>query len=98
MGKAGEVYDETAVLYDLRTGNPYTEIARKAEVRAIERHARGRVLDAGCGTGYHLRALDDAVGVDVSKAMVDLAKKTGKTVRKADIEKLPFRTQRRPGH
>ena len=90
MGSAGSVYDETAVIYDLRTGNPYTEQVRRAEVRLLERYASGRILDAGCGTGYHLRALENAVGVDVSGAMVELARKTGKPVRKADVERLPF--------
>jgi SAM-dependent methyltransferase len=90
--KQGErVYDETAVNYDLRSGNPYTERVRKAEVRLLERHARGRILDAGCGTGYHLRALDNVVGVDASAEMVRLARGTGKPVRRANIERLPFK-------
>ncbi len=91
MGKAEVVYDETAVIYDLRTWNPYTERVRVEEAMLLERHARGRILDAGCGTGYHLRALDDVIGVDASGEMVRLARKTGKPVRKADVEKLPFR-------
>jgi ubiquinone/menaquinone biosynthesis C-methylase UbiE len=91
MGRAESVYDETAVSYDLRSGNPYTERVRKAEVGFLERHARGRILDAGCGTGYHLRALDNVVGVDASAGMVELARKTGKPVRRASIERLPFR-------
>jgi ubiquinone/menaquinone biosynthesis C-methylase UbiE len=92
MGEEAErVYDRTAVMYDLRSGNPYTERVRAAEAALLERYARGRVLDAGCGTGYHLRALDDVVGVDASGEMVRLARKTGKTVRKARVEKLPFR-------
>jgi ubiquinone/menaquinone biosynthesis C-methylase UbiE len=88
--KAAKVYDETAVNYDLRSGNPYTERVRAAEARLIRRYARGRILDAGCGTGYHLRALNDVVGVDVSEEMLKQARKVGKHVEKADIERLPF--------
>lgn len=91
MAQAERVYDETAVNYDLRSGNPYTEKVREGEVALIERHARGRILDAGCGTGYHLRRLDNVVGVDVSGEMVRLARRTGRPVRRADIERLPFR-------
>jgi ubiquinone/menaquinone biosynthesis C-methylase UbiE len=89
--QAEHVYDETAINYDLRSGNPYTERVRIAEARFIERHAQGRVLDVGCGTGYHLRALENVLGVDVSEEMVKLARKSGREVQKADIEKLPFR-------
>jgi SAM-dependent methyltransferase len=91
MDQAKRVYDRTAINYDLRSGNPYTERVRIREARMISRHVRGRVLDAGCGTGYHLRALDDALGIDVSGEMVKLAGKTGRKVRKADVERLPFR-------
>jgi SAM-dependent methyltransferase len=91
MAQAERVYDETAVNYDLRSGNPYTERVRKAEARLLKSHVRGMILDAGCGTGYHLRALENAVGVDISGEMVRLARKTGRPVRKASIERLPFK-------
>jgi SAM-dependent methyltransferase len=90
MKTAGQVYDEKAVVYDLRTKNPYTDLVRLRELRLIERFASGSILDAGCGTGFHLRALDNAVGVDISNEMVSLAKKTGMPVKKANIENLPF--------
>ncbi len=89
--EASRVYDETAVSYDLRSKNPYTDILRKRELLLIERHARGRILDAGCGTGFHLRALDNAIGIDSSSEMVRLAKETHLPVKKGDIERLPFR-------
>ena len=91
MNQAEKVYDMTAITYDLRSGNPYTERVRKAEASLISRHASGRILDAGCGTGYHLRALGNITGVDISVEMVKLARKAGKPVIKADIESLPFR-------
>ena len=91
MGQAEKVYDRTAILYDLRGGNPYTERVRDREARMIAKHARGRVLDAGCGTGYHLRALGNVVGMDISGEMVKLARKTGKQVRKGNVEEIPFR-------
>jgi ubiquinone/menaquinone biosynthesis C-methylase UbiE len=91
MGVAEQVYDYTAINYDLRSGNPYTERVRAVEAALIKKHASGRILDAGCGTGYHLRALDNVIGIDVSKRMVDLAKKTGRPVKRANVESLPFK-------
>lgn len=90
MGEPGKVYDETAVIYDLRTKNPCTDLVRFRELRLIERYGGGRTLDAGCGTGFHLRAMRNAVGVDISGEMVRLARKTGSLARKANIERLPF--------
>jgi ubiquinone/menaquinone biosynthesis C-methylase UbiE len=63
-------------------------------------HARGRVLDVGCGTGVLLRRLSErgrAVGVDLSP---DMLAKAGRRSREqgfaaalvcADVQHLPFR-------
>ncbi len=53
----------------------------------------GRVLDVGCGTGTFLRELPDLyekVGVDVSAAMLDVARSRGLDVRIASGGDLPF--------
>jgi ubiquinone/menaquinone biosynthesis C-methylase UbiE len=87
---AREVYEKTAGIYDRRSSNPYTMRFREMELGFLRRFARGRVLDAGCGTGFHLPYLDDVVGLEPSKGMREIAKKTGKEVIDGDVEKLPF--------
>jgi len=83
-----EVYDSLAASYDARHENPWTRRMRAAERPFLEL-AFGKVLDVGCGTGYHLRVFPGAVGVDCSEGMLREARKRGKAV-KARAEKLPF--------
>lgn len=56
---------------------------------------RGRtVLDAGCGTGRYLRELNacgaQAIGIDLSAAMLTRARATTMKVARADLRALPF--------
>ena len=91
MNQAKDLYDRTAIEYDLRSGNPYTERVRAMEASLISGHAGGKVLDAGCGTGYHLRAVRNAQGIDISEEMVELARHTGKKVRVGNVERMKFK-------
>lgn len=82
-----------------------TSVARSAfhqdEVRARRLvHFAGipqgaRVLDVGCGPGpllsHLVRQGARAVGVDLSRPMLDLARETRATALQADMESLPFR-------
>lgn len=86
-----KVYGETAWFYDRRSSNPYTMKLRGMELNFLKRFAKGRVLDAGCGTGFHLPYLEDVVGVEPVKGMREIARKTGKRVVDGDVEKLAFR-------
>lgn len=56
---------------------------------------KGKILDVGCGTGFSLAILEergfDPVGIDISKPMLDIAKKKGLKVKRADFAKLPFK-------
>lgn len=65
---------------------------RAAELLGI---TSGKVLDAGCGTGFSMEVLAehglDCVGIDISQPMLDIAKRKGFKVKKADFAKLPFR-------
>ena len=95
------VYDAMAETYDEIHAQPFyiTQYETYAE-DLLDRLAdwRGRVLDLGCGTGIHTRAVaelaDWAVGIDVSprlvrKAQVKLRGARGSVV-VADARHMPF--------
>ena len=85
-----KLYDNIHDLYDRRHMlAPSTQWLKKHEDPII-RNLKGRTLDIGCGTGHDLRLLDDAVGIDPSRQMLEIAKKTGKKVVLGRAEKLPF--------
>jgi ubiquinone/menaquinone biosynthesis C-methylase UbiE len=87
--KPKELYDKVAGSYDRRHENPFTLWLRLHEDSMVKKLS-GKTVDIGCGTGHHLALLDDVMGVDPSKEMLDVAKKTGKTVVIGKAEKLPF--------
>lgn len=87
---AREVYEKTAGIYDRRSSNPYTMKLRGMELRFLKRFARGKILDVGCGTGFHLPYLDDVLGLEPAEGMRKIARKTGKRIVNGDVEKLPF--------
>ncbi len=73
------------------------KVQRELTERALELlgPTKGRVLDAGCGTGFSLQVLKergfDAIGIDISEPMLDIARKKGFKVKKADFSDLPFK-------
>jgi SAM-dependent methyltransferase len=51
----------------------------------------GPVVDLGCGAGRYLGELAaPVVGLDASGAMLDLARRSGQPLARADLEHLPF--------
>jgi len=86
-----EFYDKTAPIYDARHKNPYTEHIRSLEKKLLRKFAHGRILDIGCGTGFHLEFLEkmnkemenkskdkqknELYGIDVSDEMLKIASK-----------------------
>ena len=55
----------------------------------------GIILDVGCGTGFSMQEIKDSdfkvKGIDISQPMLDIAKKKGFKVKKADFKKIPFK-------
>ena len=60
----------------------------------IGRRNKNRILDAGCGTGYYLKALseNDVFGIDISKGMIwQCRDKNLSNLITASYEFLPFK-------
>jgi len=86
-------YNQTAGSYDLRHSSPATNYLRKKELGLVRRFSRGRILDIGCGTGYHMRLAKNATGIDISEGMLKIARERGFDAKRADAEKLPFKNE-----
>lgn len=55
-----------------------------------------KICDAGCGTGLLAKKMElfgDVIGIDISFYALSLAKKRGIIVKRASVEKLPFRSK-----
>jgi ubiquinone/menaquinone biosynthesis C-methylase UbiE len=72
------LYRKTADVYDIRHNSPTTERVRTLEKALVMKYAKGRTLDVGCGTGYHLDLVEDITGLDPSREMLEKAKEKGK--------------------
>ena len=86
-------YSHTSARYD-RLLNPFLNHIRQALVDWITENQPKRILDVGCGTGKQLSLIPsnlDAVGIDISDAMLEQAEKQvqGKCMR-ADATDIPF--------
>jgi trans-aconitate methyltransferase len=89
------MYTQSAKFYDAlyrALGKDYADEARRIDdiVRERCRSEGNDLLDAGCGTGQHIRALSDhyaCEGLDVQHAMLDVAQKhnPGVTFHQADM-------------
>jgi malonyl-CoA O-methyltransferase len=70
-------YDRWSASYDA-TPNPVVALDRRHTLAALEPRAGEWILDAGCGTGAHLRALrhsgSQPVGMDFSRGMLGVAR------------------------
>lgn len=86
-------YDNSSKMYDLLL-NPLLNRIRNAVVDWVIVHQPQRVLDVGCGTGKQLSLFPnnmDAVGIDLSKAMLIQADKQAKgRCQQADATAIPF--------
>jgi SAM-dependent methyltransferase len=91
----GARYDEVAGWYDatLSADSPLALLPRETAVRLLGTPS-GRLLDIGCGGGSHTAAFAAAgwaaVGLDLSRAQLELARERGCEVVPGRAESLPF--------
>ena len=93
-------YDLWAESYD-RTANPLVALDRRHTIAHLQPRPGERILDAGCGTGGHLRHIASAgsrpFGVDFSYGMLRVAQRSvpGALLAQADLHSdLPLRRGR----
>lgn len=92
-----ELYFSKATALAYEKNKRMQKIQKEMTERAVELLGitHGRVLDVGCGTGFSLKALKDAgfdvTGIDISDAMLDIARSKGFNVKLADFRSLPFK-------
>jgi SAM-dependent methyltransferase len=92
-----EGYDRWSATYDA-TPNPLVSLDRRHTLRALDPRPGESILDAGCGTGSHLRNLcavhSRPVGLDFSRGMLRVAQRAapGAALAQADLNRdLPIR-------
>lgn len=88
----GDVYDQTASLYDFASAFiPFERALRQAAVAALGVGQGASVLDLGCGTGLCLPFLASALGPDGRVTGVDAsAASLQRAAQKARRRALPF--------
>jgi SAM-dependent methyltransferase len=89
-------YDGWAATYD-HTPNPVVALDRRHTMRRLNPQPKERILDAGCGTGAHMRAMrrlgSRPVGLDFSIGMLRVARRAnpGAMLVQADLnEAMPI--------
>ncbi|GEM_PF-1060972 len=86
-----KIYENLAKTYNWRHDSPSTKHLRVFEKKMLRKYAHGKILDVGCGTGYHLDFLIknglDVVGIDNSEEMI---KRSKHKIINAPAEKIPF--------
>ncbi len=92
----GVAYDVIAGQYDLRYRSAAFQGVRTL-LHEVRDRAEGRALEVGCGTGHWLplladRAAGEAVGLDLSRGMLDAARKkrTAPLLCQGEAVALPF--------
>ncbi len=87
------LYDRWAEWYDEYLGGPLYE-PMAGHVRRLVGNGNGYCLDAGCGTGVHLKTLNDlgwsVIGVDLSRNQLRLAYRRSPHVIQGGVGFLPL--------
>lgn len=90
-------YDEFAAWYERERHLPYHRMLDELELELVARYGRGKaLLEVGCGTGLVLeraRAIGrSAIGVDLSRGMLEQARARGLMVAQGTATQLPIAT------
>src|SRR6188508_1666267 len=87
-------YQLWAGSYPPRPHNPLMEVEQETVLALLPDVRELTVLDAGCGSGRYLRVLGErganAIGMDLSPAMLERARETTTRIARADLRALPF--------
>ena len=88
-------YDKFGYIYDKERMSGYFAFINKLETEIAIKHIENKdILEIGCGTGIILnqtsKLAKNAIGVDLSDGMLEVAKKKNLTVQKANATNLPF--------
>ncbi len=94
MKKVKKYYDALADMYD-NVFNSKMRIAERNVINNLSKYKiKGRILDIGCGTGYHFENLSKygkVYGIDISQRLIYIAKKRSSLLVVADLQSLPFK-------
>lgn len=90
-------YDEFAAWYERERHLPYHRMLDELELELVARYGRGKdLLEVGCGTGLVLerarRIGRSAIGVDLSRGMLEQARARGLLVAQGTATQLPVAT------
>src|SRR5882757_7427583 len=88
-------YDRFASTYERERHHGYHRLIDELELELVQRYGAGRdVLEAGCGTGLLLRETGGfaraAVGLDLSRGMLGVARERGLRVLQGSLTELPL--------
>ena len=87
-------YQLWAGSYPPRAHNRLMEVEQETVLALLPDVRELTVLDAGCGSGRYLRVLGErganAIGMDLSPAMLERARETTTRIARADLRALPF--------
>lgn len=88
-------YNKTSGKYEEQRTNKYFSLINMLEVDTVLPFVKNkRVLEVGCGTGLILQEINkyagEAVGIDISENMLDIAREKKLKVINANAVKIPF--------
>src|SRR3989344_89356 len=87
---------EYQTMFDLEEDNWWYRAQRNITEVLLDKFfvGTGKVLDAGCGTGFNLiflKKFGEISGVDISDDAIKFCKKRNLNIKKSSIENLPFK-------
>lgn len=95
LQKVQEYYDNFSHTYEKGRYEGYHLLIDELEVACLNDYIVGKkVLECGCGTGLILQCIsllaEEAIGIDLSEGMLQLARNRNLNVKQASVTELPF--------